>query len=1004
MRLAFTVRGSNRAIFDTSKLNQKSPFTYIRQFAIIISTMKRLLNLSIFPVIILGAIFSIGFSLYQSDKTYALTCPAGQVAVIDEDGDGHYARCVTQDTEVTNGCPGSGDAPNLTIGVRGGMVWQHRCYAPAPANTAVKSCGPQELAVVIGGREQCRPSIGQGTCPAGQVSIGRYDSNDDGQGRSYVHGGCEQPSAANPPAPAIPGDATLPNGDPIDSAQPNGEQGDIAGAETEAECTEAGGTWEDGECTEDEEPTCGTMATNIGWYLCPIISAAVKFADGMWGIFESLLIIEPLRVDSPVHNVWQVFRSTANVILTIVFLIVIFSQVSNVGISNYGIKKMLPKILIASVAINISFFLMQIAIDLANSLTGIIGGTIRDAAGPIDPANRGFETALEDTIVMLAAVVAGAGTVAIATAVAGPVAVLLFIALLLVPVLFGVLAGTLTLLLRELLIPILAIFAPLAFVFYLLPNTEKISKKWSSIFIGLLSFSVVAAIMYEGAMLVLMIIVAGEENPILRIAALSSIFFLMVLLPFLAFKINPLTARAFNAMRSGLNKVASPGMGVAKKARDSRAARGFAQFKNREYTPGTTRRAKAANFFSGRTAMRGVQSVVNKYDKSSRDISLDTELERKASEQAYRESILHDSTRAAELKKTPAGKAYVESIESEAIKNREFEYKNLTGREQKAALDRAVANNDHIGVAAWMNYQNTQGDAGWDSISSFMASGALDGDRKQSLRKSLREHVAERTPEMQGKDHRLKEWANSEQDINWGAATGKANQKIATRGLSADQAAGLSRNALLDIMDTTNPDSANARTRLRDDGVLQALADPKTFAGQKVKPEPAQAIRDFLGSNPAPGAASAGAGSTGLTPAPASAPGSGSSSPRGSNPPGGGNFTQQTPSGLIVPKSFGSAPASPPAGGTPVVNNITNNNTTQTTSSPAPSTPAAPPTPQPQPVQVNVQPAPAPAPTSPQPPQFTVPQSNAPQAPRSPQSPSPQPPKPNDGPRPPFGR
>lgn len=75
-------------------------------------------------------------------------------------------------------------------------------------------------------------------------------------------------------------------------------------------------------------------------------------------------------------------RNYANVAFIVVFLIIIFSQVSNVGINNYGIKRMLPKLLIAAILVNISFYVCAIMVDLSNLLgAGLVELIQRPQAG-----------------------------------------------------------------------------------------------------------------------------------------------------------------------------------------------------------------------------------------------------------------------------------------------------------------------------------------------------------------------------------------------------------------------------------------------------------------------------------------------------------------------------------------------------------------------------------------------------------------------------------------------
>ena len=52
----------------------------------------------------------------------------------------------------------------------------------------------------------------------------------------------------------------------------------------------------------------------------------------------------------------------------------IYSHITSFGISNYGIKKILPRLIIVAILVNISFYICAIAIDLSN----IAGQAIQD--------------------------------------------------------------------------------------------------------------------------------------------------------------------------------------------------------------------------------------------------------------------------------------------------------------------------------------------------------------------------------------------------------------------------------------------------------------------------------------------------------------------------------------------------------------------------------------------------------------------------------------------------
>lgn len=256
----------------------------------------------------------------------------------------------------------------------------------------------------------------------------------------------------------------------------------------------------------------------IGWIVCPIINALSGLSDSMYNIIENILLMNPLTIDDPAsggvsstYKLWQPIRDVANVLLVVAFLILIFSQLTNLGIDNYGIKKMLPRIIIAALAINLSYFAMMIAVDAAN----LMGRGIHDALSSIASSAwvpSGITFSWEGFFASLTAV--GVGTV-IGIGVAASVS---FSALFLMalPFLLGaflaILAAFLTLYIRNALVIILAVLAPLAFAAYLLPNTQSLFTKWRKLIISMLMLYPVAALLFAGAKLAGVLAVQEDDN------------------------------------------------------------------------------------------------------------------------------------------------------------------------------------------------------------------------------------------------------------------------------------------------------------------------------------------------------------------------------------------------------------------------------------------------------------------------------------------------------------
>ncbi|HEY8992710.1 MAG TPA: hypothetical protein VIM37_02560 [Candidatus Microsaccharimonas sp.] len=231
----------------------------------------------------------------------------------------------------------------------------------------------------------------------------------------------------------------------------------------------------------------------IGWILCPVANAIAGMTDALFGAVTAFMHVTPLQLtakDNPLYTAWSVMRTIANVAFVVVFLIIIFSQLTSAGVSNYGVKKLLPRLVVGAILVNVSFYLCAVAVDLSN----ILGVGVQQLFGVISTASSGATdpgttaTAWSD---VTSTVLAGVGTVGAGIAIEtfasgglwGAIAALLP---LLVAALFALIVAFLVLLARQALIIMAIVVSPLAFVAFLLPNTESLFKKWRDLFMSLL--------------------------------------------------------------------------------------------------------------------------------------------------------------------------------------------------------------------------------------------------------------------------------------------------------------------------------------------------------------------------------------------------------------------------------------------------------------------------------------------------------------------------------------
>ena len=262
----------------------------------------------------------------------------------------------------------------------------------------------------------------------------------------------------------------------------------------------------------------------IGWFICPVSNWLADGIDFMYGALQQFLKTKPLETtnqNSGIYLAWVIMRNISNVAFIVAFLVIIYSQLTSVGISNYGVKKMLPRLVIAAVLVNLSFTFCAVLLDLSN----VTGYAFQDAfmgiKNTISTVGENTSTWTWSEVISTAL---SNGALAVGAGYAVSLALTTEILPMLVPA--ATLAG-LTLLFillimaaRQALIIILIIISPLAFVCYLLPGTEKWFKKWRDSFLTMLVFFPAFAVVFGGAQLAGIIIIqnaSGSNGAIMHI-------------------------------------------------------------------------------------------------------------------------------------------------------------------------------------------------------------------------------------------------------------------------------------------------------------------------------------------------------------------------------------------------------------------------------------------------------------------------------------------------------
>ena len=353
---------------------------------------------------------------------------------------------------------------------------------------------------------------------------------------------------------------------------------------------------------EEGKNSCGV--DGIGWLVCPLMSFAGSLGDASYSAISYFLSIDKGifkdQENGGLEQAWKFFRDIANAVFAVIFLWVIFSQISNVGVSNYGIKKILPRLIIGALLVNLSFYLCQIAVDLSNILGFSLKGVLEGAASKV--GTQSAEVGTFNTLIVGGLTLAGVGLF-IFLAVSIPTIMALLLALLVVLVI---------LIVRQAAVILLIAISPLAFAAWLLPNTENLFKKWVSMFRGLLIVFPVISLLYGAGKLAGAVLAAvGTNDPnnpkeTMQVAALAA-------------SILPLGATPF-VLQSSLNSLGNIGakigrMGANAHSRFAGNAKGTAKRRVDNSVIGDTKR-KYSDFMDRKRASRRTGKIATWRDNS----------------------------------------------------------------------------------------------------------------------------------------------------------------------------------------------------------------------------------------------------------------------------------------------------------------------------------------------------------------------------------------------------
>jgi hypothetical protein len=255
------------------------------------------------------------------------------------------------------------------------------------------------------------------------------------------------------------------------------------------------------------------------------------------------------------YTAWSSFRDLALGLLVIITLVIVIAQALGMDILDaYTIRKMLPRVVAGAIILTISWPLMRFFVTASNDLGYGVGYLLSSPFAGITDASKLVGGGAAGANSLLASFAASAGIAVIGffglLSFVGTAAIAVFVAFL-------------VLVLRQIAIIMLVIFAPVAIIAYALPNTQRVFRFWWESFSKmLLMFPMIVAMITIGHIFSAI----SSQNPSFtnQVIAIIAYFAPYFMIPFTFRFSGSIMSSAggivngqFNGMRGGLSKFRS---------------------------------------------------------------------------------------------------------------------------------------------------------------------------------------------------------------------------------------------------------------------------------------------------------------------------------------------------------------------------------------------------------------------------------------------------------------
>lgn len=359
---------------------------------------------------------------------------------------------------------------------------------------------------------------------------------------------------------------------------------------------------------------CSVTLNPLTWLICPIVSAADTLIGEVDTQITSLLDIngcsyfnatgagaDTINTDTSTgkacanagstspsqgyYDAWQSLRNIAIGIVVIAALVMVISQALGFEVFDaYTIKKVLPRMVVAVIAIALSWQLVQVLIQISDDIGIGVRWLIYEPFvqfGNINISSSGSSAlGLIGGVALLGLNLIGLLSFVLTAAVAVIVAFSLLI-------------------FREMFVIFLAIFVPVAIACFIMPGTEKVWKFWWTNFSkALIMFPLIAGMIAIGRVFAVTL-VGNSQDPgvVAEISAMVAYFGPYFLIPF-TFRMAGTVLASAGSLASGVQKSINKPIGQYRRRRLGENAKKLKEgerFHGRDYIPGTNRIAGRLN-------------------------------------------------------------------------------------------------------------------------------------------------------------------------------------------------------------------------------------------------------------------------------------------------------------------------------------------------------------------------------------------------------------------------